>query len=322
VIDRLQQIWDAQKKQQEDLSLDPDLLSPEEKRNMSGRMVLGMSEEVTALAKITARYKRHVVRVDEVTPENVSDKVADVMKYLVCLAQMHDVDADRLMESFNSKTAVVYDRARCERTKLKRGAKVICLDLDDVVCDLSPWTNRLAKLRGDAPMNERTLTMMESYKDECYRTGHFKTLKPIAGAASGIRTLKQMGYSIVIITARPQWQYPRLYADTLYWLKFNGIHHDLLLFNKDKTEAVFQYVRPAWPTFFVEDHLRNASGLASAGVDVLLFDQPANRGQEDTDQIRRVMTWKDVIEAVRKTEETINEGDCQDEQAAAMRSQG
>lgn len=322
MTDRLQTIWDLQSKQQDDLGIAPEKLTKSARSELAGKMILGTMEEVVSLQQLVTQYKRHILSEPELVAENVSDKVADLLKYAVCLAQLHGVTPEQLVDSFHRKTAVVYDKARGERLRntLRRSSKVVCVDLDDVVCDLTPWTTRLAELRGTAPMNERTLTLVESYKDEFYRHGKFMTLKPITGAAAALREFKAQGFHIIIITARPQWQYPRLYADTLQWLARHSIPHDLILFDKDKAEAIFQYVRPAWPLFFVEDHPRNATGLADIGVDVLLFDCPHNQMVPETTHIRRVHGWEGVMAELRARQERHEDDDSQHDMAASMRA--
>lgn len=320
--DRLQTIWNVQAKQQDDLGISPDRLTLTEKQELAGKMILGLGEETVSLQQLTTRYKRHILREPDLIAENVSDKVADIIKYAVCLAQLHGVTPEQVMESFNRKTQVVYDKAKGERLRnvLRRDSKVVCVDLDDVVCDLTPWTMKLKELRGSAPMNERTLTMVESYKDDFYRQGRFMQLKPVSGAAAALREFKTQGFHIIVITARPQWQYPRLYADTLQWLSRHSIPHDLILFDKDKAEAIFQFVRPAWPLFFVEDHPRNAMGLEAIGVDVLLFDCPHNQDVPETTHIRRVHGWDGVMAELRARQERHDEDDSQHELAASMRA--
>lgn len=323
MTDRLQIIWDIQRAQQSHLGIAPENLTRAERQELAAKMILGLSEEQVALQQQLTRYKRHILREPELVAENVSDKVADIIKYAVCLAQMHGVTPDQLMESFHRKTAVVYDKARGERLRntLARDTKVICVDLDDVVCDLAPWTAMLKELRGTAPMNERTLTMLESYKEDFYRRGEFAHLAPISGAGAALRNLRDQGYTIIIITARPQWQYPRLYADTLQWFARHSIPHDLILFNKDKAEAIFQHVRPAWPLFFVEDHARNALGLAAIGVDVLLFDRPHNQHLiMESPHIKRVVGWEGVMAELRARQDKHDEDASDEELAASMRA--
>jgi phosphoglycolate phosphatase-like HAD superfamily hydrolase len=323
MTDRLQIIWEVQAKQQSALGIAPEQLNAAEKQELAGKMILGVNEETVALQQLMTRYKRHILREPDIIAENVSDKVADLIKYAVCLAQLHGVTPEQIVESFHRKTAVVYDKARGERLRhyLKRDSKVIAVDLDDVVCDLSPWTEKLKELRGDAPMNERTLTMVESYKDEFYRRGRFASLAPVNGAAASLRQLSKQGYYIVVITARPQWQYPRLYADTLQWLERHQIPHDLLLFNKDKAEAVFQHIRPAWPLFFVEDHARNALALSAIGVDVLLFDRPHNRHIiMENAHIKRVIGWDGVMAELNDRLQAQDDDDSQADMASSLRA--
>lgn len=320
-MDRLQQLWDAQAKQQEDLGIAPQLLARHEQQDLAGKMILGINEEVVKLQQLVSRYKRHILAQPSPVPENVSDKVADILKYIVCIAQLHGVEPDDIMSSFQRKTAVVYDKARGERLRqrLSRRDKVVCIDMDDVICDLSPWRAALEGFRGDAPMNERTLRLVESYKEEFYQNGRFSELKPVAGAREGMRTLRDEGFKIIIITARPQWQYPRLYADTIQWLVRHGIPYDLLVFDKDKAEAIYQYITPAWPMFFVEDHARNALGLEAIGVDVMLFDCPHNQGVSETPKIKRVVGWDGVLAAYRSRMEVTDAEQSDADIAASMR---
>jgi hypothetical protein len=193
--------------------------------------------------------------------------------------------------------------------------------LDDVVCDLSTWADELSHLRGAAPMNSRTLELVESFKDDFYTQGRFAELPPVPGAAAALRALKAAGETIVIVTARPAWQYSRLYADTLSWLERYSVPHDLILFNKDKAEAIHKDLSPAWPRAFIEDHPRNALSLAAIGINVLLFDRPNNQDVRETALIKRVVGWNGVMEALKQRQDHEDDQDSQRQIAEAMRGQ-
>ena len=298
--DLLRLMWEAQANQQRDLGMDPRHMNEVDRRIASGDLALGLHEEVSELQRLTANYKRHLLEATGADPGNVADEVADILKLVFALAQLHGLEPGDVSEAFHRKTNVVRARADGARQSLKSNTKVLCVDLDDVVCDLSPWTEELGRLRGDAPGNARTLQMMESWKDDWYKSGRFGDLDPIDGAAEALTSMTERGWKIVVITARPQWQYKRLYADTLEWLQRHTIPHDLILFNKDKLEAIYEHIAPAWPAAFVEDHERNARHLSAAGVPVLLFDRPHNRHIEDGPCLERVHTWQEITERLDK----------------------
>ncbi len=290
----LTELWEAQASQQRDLGMDPRTMSDVARRGASADLMLCLHEEVGELQKVTSHYKRHILTAPEVDPGNVADEVADVLKLVIAIAQLHDLVPEEVLAAFHRKTNVVKAKAEQQRVVLAHTTKVLCVDLDDVVCDLSPWTLEKARLKGSAPNNARTLQMMEAWKDEWYKSGRFLELVPVPGAREALVRIAADDFKIVIITARPQWQYKRIYADTLEWLQRHGIPHDLILFNKDKVEAVFEHVAPAWPAAFVEDHEKNARALSRSGIPVLLFDQPHNRDLGEMELVRRVFEWGEV----------------------------
>ena len=292
----LKQLFDMQARQQEELGLDPKHMDDHERTDRARRVLLGIHEEVTELQKLTTSYKRHLLSRPVVNKENIADECADIFKYLVSLAQMHDISSDDFSEAFRRKTLVTSAKARYDRFKLVKGDKVLVVDVDDVVADLSCWQQKLHSIKSAIPDNEDKLRVVEEFKDRFYRAGGFRDLDVIPGAKRSLVKFSEAGYKIAMITARPAQQYKRLYADTLTWLTNHGIPHDKVIFNKDKVEAIQDHIMPAWPVAFVEDHPKNALGLAFNGVPVLLFNQPHNESLDCNahSNITRVSSWSEV----------------------------
>ena len=296
----LRRLWDLQAKQQHDLGIDPRCLNELDRRIASGDLILNLHEEVSELGRVIARYKRHILASAPIALDNVGEEIADILKLTFTVAQLHGMTMEQVVEAFVRKTLVVTSRAEGERLQLQTNTRIICTDLDDVVCDLSPWHSELDRLRGNAPANARTLQMMEAWRDDWYQSGKFKDMEAVPGAAETLGELSQSGFKIIIITARPQWQYKRIHADTLEWLDLHGVPHDLILFGKDKLELLYAHVAPAWPTAFIEDHERNVRHLSAAGVRVLLFDTPRNQGVEALEGVTRVIGWDGVRKAMEE----------------------
>lgn len=299
--DALDRMWDVQAEQQRELGLDPSGMTEVERARTVSDLILQLHEEATELGRLTSTYKRHLMLRTQVHSDNVAEEIADILKVTLALAQLHGISRRKVFQTFLGKTAVVKARAAGDAVALEKDTRLVCVDLDDCVCDLLGWKSKNWDTRG------ADLGMMEMLKEEFYTGGKFRELEPIPNAPESIRQLKRMGYKIVILTARPHWQYKQLYADTLDWLNTHGVPHDLILFNKDKVEALYEHVMPAWPTAFVEDHPRNALALADVGVNVLLFDQEHNRKVETAENIHRVLDWAEVMDRIGEAENATHE---------------
>lgn len=297
--ERWTKMWDRQQEQQEGFNLNPEAMSDIDKARTAKDLFLGLYEEVGELTRVTARFKAHILKSSPPERLNIADEAADALKYLISICQLYGVSSQDLFEAFNRKSDVVADRARGERLELERHTRLIICDLDNVIADLSGWQDKLNTARGDAPMNDRTVQLLESLKEDFYRDGGFKDLPAIKGAPEGTHELRRLGFKIVLITARPYWQYKRLYGDTLQWLQAHNVAYDLILFNKDKAEAIYEHIFPAQPLFFVEDAEKHAISVAAIGVPVLLLDWDYNRDIRPHPLIKRMEGWGSIIEHVR-----------------------
>lgn len=293
--DRWDEMWNRQVEQQESFNLDPTAMDAVGKARTAKDLALGLYEEASELSRDVTRFKAHILKGKPVERVNVADEAADVLKYTIAIAQLYGVTAQELYEAFSRKTDVVADRAKGERLDLEVNTKLIISDLDNCIADLSEWQDELNKSRGEAPMNDRTVKLLESLKEDFYRGGGFSNLPAIKGAKEATAELRRLGYKIVLITARPYWQYKRLYADTLMWLKDNQITYDLLLFNKDKAEAIYEHIFPARPVFFVEDREKHAREVSGIGIPVMLLDWDYNRDIKDGKLIKRVKGWAEIV---------------------------
>lgn len=293
-MDQFKKIWDDQASLQIDLGLDPRNMDAVQLSGEIKNSLLGLHEETAALGRATTSYKSHLL---DAQPDkmNVTIKIADCMKYLLLLAQQHGISRQSLVDAILKKSRVVSSRADAARIKLELDTKLICVDLDDCVADLSVEFDVGITVDG----TRMTHDAIEQVKHGLHSSDKFRKLPLIPDAGHSLQTIKTRGYKIAIITARPAWQYRHLHYDTIQWLKSNDVPFDALLFDKDKVDAVYRHLRPAWPKYFIEDHPRNALALASAGIDVILYDRPHNRIVPDHAKITRVKSWNEILEIVK-----------------------
>jgi hypothetical protein len=294
----LRDLWQAQEDQQRELGLDPTTLSQVERRRLADDLVLGLHEEVTDVGRLGAGYKRHILRSSSATRGAVANECADILKLTLALAQLHGLTAEEVVQAFHDKTAAVSQRANAERLELTEACRVLVVDIDDVICNLEPWRAALGVKGEEQAAASLKLAITEEMKNTFYAGGRFREMEAIPGAADALARFRRAGGKVVLITARPQWQYKRLHADTVWWLARHQMQYDLLLFSRNKVEAVYEHVRPAWPFAAVEDHPKNAEAYAEAGIPVYLFDQPYNRRVSASKLITRVASWAEITSQI------------------------
>lgn len=131
---------------------------------------------------------------------------------------------------------------------------------------------------------------------EFYHSPYFEQVKPITGSRRSIGYLRKK-HTLSLITARPY----SIEDKTKAWLKlyfpdsFSYVHHTNLAAKKghprkNKSEVCLQNK----VDLIIEDHLEYAYDCLSAGVEVILFNQPWNQTKNLPRGMRRVYSWKEI----------------------------
>lgn len=116
-------------------------------------------------------------------------------------------------------------------------------------------------------------------------------------AKEAIDGLRELGYKIIIISARPVTKYSTLYKQTVNWLTKNGIEFDNLIFSERKQFEVIKYYPEM--SFMVEDNRMLANIIASLGFKVFLMDNKYNQGEVNKN-VCRVKNLMEVLENASK----------------------
>ncbi|MBI2709563.1 MAG: hypothetical protein HYX34_07690 [Actinobacteria bacterium] len=116
----------------------------------------------------------------------------------------------------------------------------------------------------------------------------FRTMPAMEGAADALWRLSDAGVWIRIITHRlyVNWGHAVAVTDTVAWLDQHGIPYRDLCFLGRKPEVEADV--------YVDDGPHNVESLRSHGAEVIVFDQPYNRGLDGP----RAHEWADVEELV------------------------
>jgi uncharacterized HAD superfamily protein len=182
-------------------------------------------------------------------------------------------------------------------------SNVLCgLDLDGVLCDLGPpVAARIARRFGvathPAAWTRYDLRLLElgvpsepfhAFLDETFGDPSlYAEASPAEGAAFGVAALREAGWDIVGITARPS----HLADVTVTWLQAHGmalddVHHATL---GSKAEVA----RRLGVRATVEDNPEEAELLADV-CESWLLDRPYNR-RDALRRARRLRSWDDAV---------------------------
>lgn len=188
------------------------------------------------------------------------EECVDVFKWLLNIMHLHGIECAEFEQVFDEKTAVVEDRIRTirfiERMKIDP-VPCLVLDLDGVIVDRDTAIlefydrkhgiryNSLAFLR-----SRLTAKDWEELKFEFYRSGAFQrsSLSSVF-LPDVLRDSKSVPK--VIITARDVKMFPQIHYQTLQFLKLLNIPYDALIFAKDKSKAVYNWLHP--DSYFFDD---------------------------------------------------------------------
>jgi NTP pyrophosphatase (non-canonical NTP hydrolase) len=260
-----------------------------ERASISDDLLINLQEELTELTQ-AVREKPHV-RPERRRTGNVTDAVVDLLKLTYSIADLYGISERELEAAFQAKTELIYQRVEQYKLELSNSL-VFVTDLDGCVADIQPFVD---KFEGGTPYKGETGNALDRERAvfDWYEAGGFKDLPPIPGARETLTKLRERGVKIAVISARPAWEHHRLASDTTAWLNKHQIPHDILVFEKDKHDALVKHVYPAQVMAFVEDRDKHAIELANRGVRVLLMDTPSNRTIAGP-TIHRVRNWAEI----------------------------
>lgn len=300
-------IWEDQASFNENI-YDKDKLDKEGLRHWTNYYTLALHREASeALDELD--WKVHREEHKDVVRSNLLEELVDVFKYWMCLTQLHGFSLDEVTDEYFRKSAVVEQRYRQEK-QLQFGPedKIVGVDIDGV---LAKYPDEFVKFINDEMGTEFKREQVTSYniyedlgipleqgiklKDKFRQTGRNRDIGVHKGAGEFLKSLKNEGYKIVLLTARPYEKYKRILADTMQWLDSNDLHYDALVFAEKKHEKLLEKYDPDQVMFFVDDVLGNAEDITSLGVPCYLMDAPYNQNKELRDGITRVYSLEDIM---------------------------
>jgi len=269
--------------------------------------VLGIYQQNTFLLETFNWAKHSLERTEDI--QNTKIQIVDIVKYAVGLYILVGGNAKEFEELFTNKSNELDNRWNQNEVKFTKENKVVVFDVDGVIADYSNhYTDFLENVCGLVSVNKDrksysffekygiTRQAEEQFNIDFIKMGGFTKIPVFDGIVDVMNEIKNKGIKIVLLTARPSWIFKRLISDTYRWLKNNNIPHDLIIWDKDKADAIINYVFPAKVICMVEDRDKHSLEVSHIGVDVLLIDKTYNKSILDNDRIKRIYKYSEIID--------------------------
>jgi len=310
-MDRLAEMWEIQRRFNNNF-IDPKNAYIDEKVAYVKEMLLHLVAEMDELLAATGRWKKHRFVNASPTMSGILEEGIDMLKFLINIFITFGITADEVYEEFKRKSLVVEERFKWEQTlhNLKPTDKVAAIDLDGVLARYPEnWIAYLNENLGtqytlqdveftEVPFPEiprsKYFELKHKFRDEGFESLY---VEPFEDAATFTEALKELGYKIVILSARPYQKYKRIQSDTIMWMKKHGIKYDAFIWDEKKHLRILSEVPQV--EFIVEDDPRVALEVAACGYTCFLRDRPYNRNTTQSPNIIRVRTLSEIIEKLK-----------------------
>ena len=286
-------------------------LSPEEQSAWADKYAVLLMREVSEfLSELNTKPHRREVKT--IIRSNLAEEWIDIFKYWLCLGRLFGFGHEEFVQEYFRKSEVVSQRFYQEKMLHYPQGKIVGVDIDGVLADYPrsfvefinsqlgtafPTENitsyNIAESLG-LPL-EQVVELKHLYRE----TGQKRFIPVIPGAREMLEAFKDMGFVIVLLTARPYKQYKRMFADTQEWLHSNKLPYHSIIWDDDKNVRLLREFGRDNVQYFVEDVAANANKIAELGVKCLLINTPYNKDVPIVSGVTRFNNPSDIACCLR-----------------------
>lgn len=240
-------------------------MSIDDKIKWSKEFIFSSSKELYEMID-ELQWKKHRFICKTNNIDNFLEEGIDAFKFLLNLFLVHGCDSTAFFQKFVDKSKVVDIRYNQEKKlkelKSKKDIKLAVLDIDGIICSHSVEFLRGTTYNTIYEFKNDDINLYNEKKYSFRVSGIKRNLPVKPYVYNFLQTLKNKGYLILLLSARPYEKFIRIYADTLYWLENNDIKYDFLFFNKNKEQFIIDNVLPEQVKFCVDDGIDNVNKLS------------------------------------------------------------
>jgi len=312
--DKLEELWTMQLSFndtffQKKLGKNTNELTMEERSSYTKNHLLSIVKETMEVLDEVPNWKEHRNERAEFIKSNLLEEIIDVNKFSMGLAQIWGMSYEEFYEEFVRKSTVVEQRWNQEQelNLIDKNSKVIGIDIDGVLGEYHSWfltylqkEHNLYFTDIDHVKVKVGTEVYEQLKSK-YRQSDWKAkMPPRKGASELTHKLREAGYQIVVLTARPYKKYSRIYPDTLEFLRKNNIAFDAIIWDEQKHIKIIK----EFPNleFMIEDTPSIANEVAIEGYQVFMPEGPNNdmwrEGIELNLNVKKVKELEEILDLV------------------------
>ena len=256
-------------------------LTSVEKEEITKTLLLALHQKASALAD-TIHYKDHHNRSSKPDVNNLTYESVDVVRYAIAIMNTWGIDPDRFLEAYKEKDDYLALDNDLNQKKWE-GQPVVIVDMDDVIVDFrSNFANWLkTKFNVSADVNSKEYYFIDALTKtglnpeavfiDFLNQGGFKKLTIVSGIWDALSALRDKGYWIHILTARPD-ENLRCKYDTYSWIKEHRLPVDRVSFSSEKFRwcANSQYYDADAIVCAIDDSPKHAREYAKHGLTCLV----------------------------------------------------
>ena len=282
-------------------------LSDTEKEEITKTFILSMHAELSELAS-SINYKDHRAKPHPVNPDKILYKSVDVFRYLLAVLNLWSIDPKDFITACEDKDLFLH--ARHKLTNLSDDSKpVVVFDVDDVIAEFrnefNDWLKKEHNVEADPNSEEYYNTVglvkvglePEGVFRDFIKKGGFKDIAVDSKIVSLMSKLKEAGYWIHLLTARPG-ENSRVLYDTYTWLSKNKIPHDAVDFSGEKFRWVAdqKFFNESRLVCAIDDSSKHCAEYAKHGVKVIAPIKTYNKEIHKTDGVTMIDFQKASVE--------------------------
>jgi hypothetical protein len=134
-----------------------------------------------------------------------------------------------------------------------------------------------------------------------YRQGAQKRSMPIVpGAADLTRAVRKAGAEVWVCTTRPYLRLDNIDPDTRFWLRYNSIQYDGVLFGESKYRQLAQLVGSERIVAVLDDEVEQVRKAETVGVPAWLIDREYNQGKTCQGMSSLEAASKNFVDLIQK----------------------
>lgn len=258
-----------------------------DKELITQNLALCTHAELSSLVN-ALNYKHHHGDLGKIDKGSILYESVDVIRYMLAIINVWDISSEEFEEAFKKKDSYLHARKRIDDNPWQ-GQPVVIVDIDDVLAEFrssfANWLKVEKNINPNVESNEyyfiNALKKSGENPEQIFfdfmAADGFLWLGLVDGCVAFLNELKQRGYWLHMLTARPEDNLMCFYS-TYQWLSMHNIPFDDLSFSNEKFRwcAQSKYYDSGAIKFAIDDSPKHAMEYARHGIQVMVPSKSYN----------------------------------------------